>query len=195
VFNKLREPPGPLCEFNNESNRAPLAVGEGDEIRYSGAYVFPTSGFWDKLGNDGNAANVTFMRLMGGAPGWGAALLVTKDGQIRFNANNGSATTQFLANPETIPKDNCWHFFDVYQKLSSNPAQAVNRLWIDGQERATVSGANLPANGSYGSIFAGIVQRINASSVILYNDMVGFGYGVPLYYIGCRGVDDNYPTG
>lgn len=190
-FDKRLDPPGPLCEFNNESGRAPLAVREGDDIWYSGAFVFPTNGFWNNLGAGGQgAANVTIMRLEGGASGWAAGLLVNKDGVVRLNTSNGSTTTSLFST--TIPKDDCWHFFEINQKLSSDSSIGKTRLWIDGHDYSTVTAANFPAGSSagYNKLKAGIVLRFNSSNVFLYADMVGFGYSGPLSYIGCHGAGE-----
>jgi hypothetical protein len=123
-------------------------------------------------------------------------VIVNKDGVVRFTTNSGPVTTQLVANPPSIPKDNCWHFFEVHQKLSSDPAKAVNRLRIDNQEIPTVNAANFPANatGPYRRLKAGIVNRFGVSDQVrLYEDMVGLGYGGPLSTLGCQGVNDNYP--
>jgi hypothetical protein len=191
--------PAQTCEWNTESPRIPLAFGEGDEVRFSGAFVFPTTGFWDKIGADGNAANVTIMKLSDGATGWAAAVTVNKDGLVRFNTRNSGAVpvTQMLPNNVYISKDSCWHFFDVYQKLSSDPAKAQNQIWIDRRtpDFPVSNAPNLPAgSGPYRRIRAGIVERTNASNVTLYADQVGLGYPTsPLWYVGCQGVHDGVP--
>jgi hypothetical protein len=189
-FERKGNPPS-TCEFT-EGDRPRLGYGESDEVWYSGAFVFPLTGFWDKLAAAGGAANVTIARLDGGAPGWASQLLVNKDGGVRFNTNNGTTTTQFLPTLPTIAKDNCWHFLEVYQKLSSDPAKAQNRIRIDGQEYTTATAANFPAGATvpYNRLRAGILDKLNVSNVKLYTDMVGIGYGGPLSSIGCVGVGE-----
>jgi hypothetical protein len=189
-FERKGNPPS-ACEFT-AGDRPRIAYGESDEVWYSGAFVFPLTGFWDKLAAVGSAANVTIARLDGGAPGWASQLLVNKDGGVRFNTNNGSTTTQLLSVLPTIQKDNCWHFFEVYQKLSSDPAKAQNRIRIDGQEYSTATAANFPASATvpYNRLRAGILDKLGASNVTLYADMVGIGYSGPLSGIGCVGVGE-----
>jgi hypothetical protein len=191
VFDRQTAPTNPLCEFNNESHRPPLAVGEDDELRYGAAFVFPTTGFWDRIGLGALAGNVTIMKLAGRAPGWGGAVLVNKQGDIRFSTSPASGTIQLHIG--TIPKDDCWHWIEAYQKLSSDPTKAVNRFWVDGYERTTLSNvANFPANtnSGYGSVGTGITLRNGPSNVFLYTDYASINLPNPLLYLGCHPGND-----
>jgi hypothetical protein len=220
IFDKNGDPPGPLCEFNNESGRVPLAFGEGDDIWYSGAFVFPnpvidqtsgqpkpgTGGFWDKLGSDPNAS-VAFLKL-DPAPAhasWAGMFTADRNARVRFSIYDGSGDqvngkTQVLGNQGVpIAKDNCWHFFEVHQKFSSTSGQALTEVWIDRPiNNAQPTGSSTARNyfGSpYRTIRAGIVGKAGTgNNSLLYTDMDGlYLSGYPLAYSGCTGIQDNFP--
>ena len=70
-------------------------------------------------------------------------------------------------------------FVEVHQKLSSDPAKALNEIWIDGIRRdvALADDSNHYGNGTYDKLKVGVTSKANVRRPLtLFTDSAAFGY-------------------
>jgi hypothetical protein len=204
VFSKDLEPQG----FGGQNGciqdwREPMSLASGDEIWYRAAFKFPTgSSFWTNGQGSVGRPSVTILSLdnsRGTVPADRAgAVSIGSDDRIHFTTQSASGSSVELlkdsSGQDGVPvsdaltggsggKNDCWHLFEVYQKLAASGAQ--NMIWIDGvlQNQQATQNARGTAN-YYGTpvdrIRAGIVgtstPRDTTQDLSLYTDDVTFNH-------------------
>jgi hypothetical protein len=174
----------------------PVQVRDGSDVWYSGAFVFPSTDF----NSQGQPTNdVTFFRLENSNSAAGA-LSLRSDGRVHFvtdpNLSQAGDETELVQsggqNGVPIANNGCWHFYEIHQKIGDT--STTNELWIDNQKQSTVQAAVDNYHGNpYDRYRAGIVTAGGNAPFSMWTDMVGIGYGGPLSFNMCRGVNDTLP--
>jgi hypothetical protein len=150
--------------------------------------MLPRDGFWNRPRGD-----VTLLRLDNGPARDDAAgvLSVGADDRLHFttdrSATSGDEVEIFkggTADGVPLSQEDCWHFVEVHQRLGNSAA--VNEVWLDGVKQDTHSGTDNFHGAPYDRLSAGIVSAgAGSGALTVFTDMVGFGYGGPLYSFGC----------
>ena len=181
------------CAEPDPTDRPTFKYSTGNDAWYSGAFLLPANGFWDRARGD-----VTIMRFDNrpAADDTAGAVYVGSDNRLHFTTDPSDAAgdeVQLLKSSPTGPangvplaNDGCWHFVEVHQRLGDTGA--VNELWLDGVKRDTVTGADNFHGAPYDRLRAGIVSTgTGTAPLTVFTDLVGYGYGGPLSYIRCHG--------
>ena len=183
LFERDGEPPQ-QCEQPGAATRPHFGFGDSDEVTYSAAFAFPRDGFWRQLENEAHPfPSVALLRLEDPASGdWAGMLTIDKQRRLRFSTSGSDPATkkQLLgSNGVQLARDECWHFVEVHQKLSSDPARALNEIWVDGvrQDVALPDDSNHYGNGTYDTLKVGITSKANVKRPLtLFTDSAAFGY-------------------
>ncbi len=182
VFDRDGEPPG-TCEAPGSGSRPSFRLGESDDITYAAAFKFPTDRFWRQIEAEPDPyPSVSLLRFEDtGSGDWAGMLTLDQQRRLRFSTSAVDQTTkkQLLGpNGVQLPRDECWHLIEVHQTLSSDPAKAVNEVWVDGVRRDVplASDANY-YGGNYNQVRVGIAGKASLRRRLsLYVDAVGFGH-------------------
>lgn len=183
LFERDGEPPD-QCEQPEAATRPRFGFGDSDEVTYSAAFAFPSDGFWRQLEHEADRfPSVALMRLEDPESGdWAGMLTIDKQRRLRFSTSGSDPATkkQLLGNNGVqLARDECWHFLEVHQKVSSDPAKALNEIWVDGVRRDVplADDANHYGNGTYDKLKVGITSKANVRRPLtLFTDSAAFGY-------------------